>query len=91
MGCIRIVFCLGLLLFGAVGAFMGAAVLITSLRSGEIRYSYGSGPEPLSRTVTHVGEPDDYWRLVAMMGGVPLVSGGIAVWYGRRRFKSFGR
>lgn len=87
MPMLKMVLPIGLIIFGAIGAFMGFVVLVNSLRTGEISYAYGSGATRIAERAVKAEIPDAYWRAVGLMGGLPLFLGGAAVWYGRRMMR----
>ncbi len=78
---------IGLIVFGAIAAFMGFVVLVSALRAGELTYIYGPEGAPKTERVTQAQDPDAFWRSVGLMGGLPLLLGGAAVWYGRRMMR----
>lgn len=84
MAFVRLLVPFGLMAFGAVAAFMGCVVLITSLSSGRFAYSYVSDGKPVIGAVTKDAEPDAYWRALGFGGALPAILGLGAVWYGRR-------
>lgn len=83
----RIVIPIGLVGLGAVAAYLGAIVLLTSLRSGEINYSYGAEARRVSQTIVKATDPSKFWQAVGLMGGLPLILGAAAVWQGRRMMR----
>lgn len=80
----RLIVPLGLIVFGASAMFMGFVVLATSLGSGRIAYSYGSGEETVTVMARLAEEPRRFWSTAAVMGGVPFLAGLGGLWLGRR-------
>lgn len=81
---IRLLVPLGLIAFGAIAAFMGCVVLITSLSSGRVSYSYASDGRTVASSASKDADPDVYWRTLGFVGGLPALLGLGAFWYGRR-------
>ncbi|MGL4397602.1 MAG: hypothetical protein ACRCS9_13760 [Hyphomicrobium sp.] len=75
-------------LIGAIAAFLGFVVTLSSLRTGSLSLSYGSGATAVSETILQASDPSRFWQLVILMGVVPLVLGVIAARWGYRRLKA---
>lgn len=69
---------------GAVAALLGAVVLLSSLGSGTIAISYGTGATAAAETIARTTNPERFWMLLGTLGLAPLVLGILAaVWGGR--------
>lgn len=89
---VRLLLPLGLVVFGAVAAFMGVVVLATSLPSGEITTGIGATATRAGSiaTLARATNPAGYWRAVLLLGALPAL-GGLAAAVGGWRMLSGGR
>jgi hypothetical protein len=87
MPLVRLILPMGLIVFGAVAAFMGAVVLIGGLRAGEIGLSSGLAGATVEQRVRKSDDPDAYWRVMGLGGGLPLVLGLGAIFAARRMLR----
>jgi uncharacterized membrane protein HdeD (DUF308 family) len=67
---------------GAIAALMGAIMIISALKTGAVQFSYGSGGNVVSETVTRAADAARYWRFVAALGIAPVVFGVVAARWG---------
>ncbi len=88
MSFVRLLVPFGLMGFGAIAAFMGIVVLINSLSTGQVSYSYEDNGLPVTRTISKSEEVSVYWRTLGFAGGLPAALGLGAVWWGRRMMRS---
>lgn len=84
---VRLMIPVGLLVFGAVALFMGAVVSVTALRNGSIAVSYRTSSGPMVHSARRETDPAEYWRLLGLAGGLPLLLGGLSIWSGRRMLR----
>lgn len=84
MAFVRLLLPFGLMGFGSIAAFMGTVVLINSLSTGRISYSFVADGLPVVRSISKQDDPDLYWRTLELAGALPALLGVGAVWYGRR-------
>lgn len=87
MGMFKLAFLAAIAFLSAVGIFLGAVMLITSLQNGSITLSYTSGGESITDTITRAGDAARFWRLMGTMGALPLVVGAAAMWYSVRKLR----
>ena len=76
-----------LVFIGVCAALVGAAILLGAITTGSIAYSYGTGADTVSQTVTLAGDPSRYWKMLAAMCGAPIILGSAAAIWGWRRLK----
>ena len=84
---LRPIFFIGLIFLGAVGAFVGAVMLLSALGSGQISLSYDQGGRLVSETISRASDGSRFWRVLGLMGALPLIAGAAAVWLGWRRIR----
>lgn len=84
MAFVRLLLPFGLMGFGSIAAFMGAVVLINSLSTGRISYSFVADGAPVVHSVVKQDDADLYWRTLGLAGALPALLGVAAIWYGRR-------
>lgn len=87
MWLLRIGFLAGLAFLGAVAVFLGAVVMLSSLQSGEIAWTYTVGGRNVSESVTRAADAGRFWRLFGQMGALPAALGAAAAWYAIRRLR----
>lgn len=87
MPLLRFILPIGALFLGAVAVFMGAVVLLSSLRAGQISTSWQSAEGLVMLTRSRASEPEEFWKLVGLFGALPLAFGGAAIWWGRRTMR----
>jgi hypothetical protein len=78
----------GLMGFGAVAVFMGLVVLINSLSTGRVSYSYVSKGTSVTHTIAKSEDASGYWRTLGLAGGLPALLGLGAVLLGRRMLRA---
>ena len=86
MAMMRMLWPLGLVVFGVVAAFMGLVVLATSLPSGEITSGFApsaNAPGTL-HTISRASAPQAYWRKLTLLGFLPGFGGLAAAYAGWR-------
>lgn len=88
MPLVRLILPFGLIVFGAVAAFMGAVVLMGGLRAGEIGFRSGPADAIVDQRVRKADDPEAYWQALGLAGGLPLVLGLGAVFAGRRLLRN---
>lgn len=81
---LRFALAMGLLLFGAGAAFMGLAVTVSALGTGEVTMISGPSGAAVTQSWSRATDPDAFWRTVALFGALPLVLGLAAVFTGRQ-------
>lgn len=79
-----------LVLFGAGAIFVGAIVGYVGLRTGELSIGYLSDGREVTRIVSQQAEPWTFWLAFVAGSVLPLLGGGLAVRYGRRRLNNLG-
>lgn len=84
MNMLRAGFAVGAMFIGAIGAFLGAVMLASALKSGSIALSYGTGSTAVSETITRAGDAARYWQYVMGLGVLPLAGGILAARWGWR-------
>lgn len=84
---LRPIFLVGLIFLGAIGAFVGAVMLMSGLGSGQISLSYDQGGRLVSETISRAADGSRFWRVLGLMGALPLVAGAAAAWFGWRRIR----
>ena len=72
-----------LVFIGGIAAFLGFVVLLSALSSGSLAFTYGA----TSEVVTRAADPQRFIKLVALLGGVPLVAGALAARWGWRALR----
>lgn len=80
----KIGFFIALAFLAAVGVFIGAVMILTSLQHGAVSLSYTVDGRAVTETVTRAGDSARFWRLLTMMGFAPVVIGAGALWYSVR-------
>jgi hypothetical protein len=88
MPMLKMAVAIAFIVFGAVAIFMGLFVTIGAMSAGEIAYSAGEGAAKVITRYRQADAPDDFWRAVGLLGVLPLVLGGLGIWFGRRQFRS---
>ncbi len=88
MPLVRLIFPLGLVVFGAVAVFMGVVVLFSGLKAGEIGWTSGPAEAAKETRVRRADDPYSFWRSMGLGGGLPLCLGFGAVVAGRRMLRS---
>lgn len=83
----KIGFPVALVFIGVCLALLGAAILLGAITTGSIAYSYGTGADTVSQTVTLASDPGRYWKMLAVMCGAPIVFGSAAAVWGWHRLK----
>ncbi len=84
MTMLRIAMMIMFIFLGGVGALFGAATTVGMLRSGEVSYTAPENGKVVSRTASRERQPDDFWRVFALLGLLPLIGGTAAAMYGWR-------
>ena len=87
MGMFKLLFFLALAFLAAVGMFIGAVTLITSLQHGAISLSYVVAGKPVEETVSRAADNARFWRLMLSLAGLPLALGATALWYSVRKLR----
>ena len=87
MGLLKIAFFAIVAFLAAIGVFIGAVTIWSSLASGAISLSYTVDGKSVSETVTRATDSARYWKLVAQTGAAPVVIGAAALWYSLRKFR----
>ncbi len=87
MSVFKLVLPVALVFIGVCLALLGGAILLGAITTGSIAYSYGTGADTVTQTVTLAGDPARYWKMLAIMCGAPIVFGSIAAIWGWRRMK----
>lgn len=82
---VRLIIPLGLVVFGAVAAFMGLVVVATSLGSGEISIGSRAGGQTTVQTTRRADDGSGYWLKLAAYGFAPAVLGIAGAVFGWRR------
>jgi hypothetical protein len=85
MPLVRLIVPLGLVVLGAVAAYMGLVVLATSLGTGEISIGSGKAGETVVRTTRRAEDAGGYWLRVAGLGLAPAALGIACAIFGWRR------
>lgn len=82
----RMLLPLGLVVLGAVAAFMGFVVSGTSLMSGEITSGFSPSATAVGtlKTVSRAADPSAYWRTLTLLGFLPGIGGAVAALIGWR-------
>ena len=88
MAFVRLLIPFGLMGFGAIAAFMGVVVLLNSSSTGRVSYSMMREGLRVTNSITKQDDPGQYWRALALAGGLPALLGLGAVWWGRRLLHS---
>ena len=81
----KMVLPVALVFIGVCLALLGAAILLGAITTGSIAYSYGTGADTVSQTVTLAADAGRYWKMLAVMCGLPIVFGSAAAFWGWRR------
>lgn len=68
---------------GGIAAFLGFVVLVSALSSGSLTVTYGAATEVATRTA----DPKRFAILVALLGAMPLIAGGLAARWGWRALR----
>lgn len=87
MPILKLAFYAGLVMFGAVGMYMGVVFLIVFGNDAPISISYPQNGRVISETITRAADPSRYFRMQILVGYAPLVLGALALWFGLRWFK----
>lgn len=82
---VRLIVPLGLVVLGAVAAYMGLVVIATSLGTGEISIGSGKAGQTVFTTTRRADDPGGYWLRVAGLGLAPAVLGIGCTVFGWRR------
>ena len=82
----RLGFALAGVFISGIAAFVGLAVTILSLQSGEIGVTMAPGTA--GAMVSRLTDPDRYWTNLAIFGLGPVVLGASAAAYAWHRLKS---
>lgn len=78
----------GMVLFGAVGMYIGVVFFATAGFSGPISISYPQNGRMINETITRATDATRHFQLQLLMGYAPLVLGALALWFGVRWFKT---
>lgn len=84
----RAALAVGMIFIGGIAAFLGGIVLGSALSTGTIVLSYGTGSNATTEVVSHAADPGRFKEFALMLGGAPLVLGGLAAWWGWRTLRS---
>lgn len=76
-----------MVVLGAAGVLMGAAVSVSALRSGEISYSKATAVPGKAVTVSREADSAEFWKLFALLGLAPTVLGAAAAMWGWRNVR----
>ena len=74
--------------FGGIAAFVGLAVTVLALKSGEISVSMQSSSGATGHVANRVADPSRFWTDLTLYGAAPLVVGALFAWYSWRRLKT---
>ncbi len=75
------------MLIGGIAAFLGIIMLLSSLNSGSISMSYGTGDAAVSEVVTRAADAARYWKMIIGLGVLPLALGVAASMWGWRQIR----
>ena len=84
----RVIFFGALAFFAAVAMFIGVVVMITSLQNGALTWSYTSGGKGITETISRTADAGRFWKLLSIMGILPLVLGVAAMWFSVRKLRT---
>jgi hypothetical protein len=84
MTMLRIAMLIMCIFLGGIGVIVGGAISAGMLRSGEVSYTVPESGRTVSKTANRDRQPDEFWRVFALLGILPMVLGGAASWYGWR-------
>ncbi len=84
---LRVIFTVGIFLFGIAAVFMGAVMSLAFLKSGVISLSWGEGADQ-SRDVMLSTAPQEFWFYFSLLGVLPVVAGIAAIVAARRMERS---
>ncbi len=87
MGIFKLGFALIATFLGGIAAFVGGAVVLLALRSGEISVSVMRGTTAVGHISRRATEPQQFWSDVTWFGFAPLVLGTMVAWYAWRKLK----
>ncbi len=87
MGMMKLAFLAAVAFLSAIAIFMGVVFILTSLKLGSITLSYGTGTNAVTETISRASDASRYWRLITMMGLLPMIGGAAALWYSVRKLR----
>lgn len=87
MSFLRVGVAIMMVVLGAAGVLMGAAVTVSALRTGEISYSTATAARGKSVTLSREADGTQFWKLFAMLGLAPAVLGAAAATWGWRNVR----
>lgn len=77
----------GAMFIGAIAALLGFVLTLSALKTGAVTITYGETGQVIKETVTQAADSGRYWRLVATLGGLPILLGVVSFRWGRRTLK----
>ena len=84
---LRIGVAIMMVVLGAAGVLMGAAVVVSALRTGEISYLKATAVPGKAVTVSREADGGEFWKLLALLGLAPAVLGAAAAIWGWRNVR----
>lgn len=71
-----------LVVAGGAAVLMGAVILLSALTSGTVMMTYVANGQPIAETVLRAADPGRYWRLVGLIGALPVLLGAASLVFG---------
>jgi hypothetical protein len=87
MAILRFAVLIFLVVVGAAAVLMGGVILSSALSSGKVMMTYVANGQPVAETFLRSADPSRFWRLVSVMGVLPLLLGGASAWFGWRKLR----
>lgn len=72
------------ILIGAIAVMLGVILIWSTLQTGSISLSYGSGAGSVSETISRTADGARYWKMISLLGVAPAVLGLFAAMWGWR-------
>lgn len=88
MSLFKVIFYGALAFLSAVGIFIGAVTMLTSLQNGSIMLTYTADGKAVAETISRAADAGRFWKIFAAMGMLPAVLGVVAMWYSVRKLRA---